>query len=160
MAERALADSPAVLVVDDDAAVSRVLGALLTQAGFQATLASSGEQALNVLAARPIDAVVTDLKMPGLSGLELLGRVQEQWPEIPVVLITAHGTVATAVEAMKKGAADFVQKPFDREEILYVVKKALAASRPEALRASRLPAAAKGTRCSAPRRRCWRATSA
>ncbi|HEY3452002.1 MAG TPA: sigma-54 dependent transcriptional regulator [Myxococcales bacterium] len=138
-------NAPKVLVVDDDSAVSRVLGALLTQAGIQATLASSGEQALAVLAAQPVDVVVTDLKMPGMSGLDLLGKVQEQWPETPVVLITAHGTVATAVEAMKKGAADFVQKPFERDEILYVVKKALAAASHENAHPSRLPAAAQGT---------------
>ncbi|MGC4120736.1 MAG: sigma-54 dependent transcriptional regulator [Myxococcales bacterium] len=137
--------SPRVLVVDDDAAVSRVLGALLTQAGIPATIAASGEQALAVLAAQPVDVVVTDLKMPGMSGLDLLSKVQEQWPETPVVLITAHGTVATAVEAMKKGAADFVQKPFERDEILYVVKKALASAQAEDAHPSRLPAAAQGT---------------
>jgi two-component system response regulator AtoC len=139
------ASAPRVLVVDDDAAVSRVLGALLKQAGIEATIASSGEQALAVLAAQPVDVVVTDLKMPGMSGLDLLGKTQEQWPETPVVLITAHGTVATAVEAMKRGAADFVQKPFERDEILYVVKKALASARHEEARPSRLPAAAQGT---------------
>jgi two-component system response regulator AtoC len=115
-----------VLVVDDDPAVGMVLGALLQQAGFRATSVQSGARAIEVLAAEPIDAVITDLRMPGMDGMQLLAHVTRTLPDVPVLVISAHATVPDAVEAMKIGAADFVQKPFDREEILYSVKKALA----------------------------------
>ena len=114
-----------VLVVDDDVAVARVMGALLEQAGLKAEVTSSGEQALEILAERPFDVVVTDQAMPGMDGLELLTRVHERWPEIPVVMVTAHGTVQLAVEAMKRGCADFMVKPVDREQLLFVVEKEL-----------------------------------
>src|SRR5262249_9938567 len=68
----------------------------------------------------------SDLRMPGMDGMELLSRVTAEHPGVPVVMLSAHGTVPLAVEAMKRGAADFVQKPFDRDELLFVVKKALA----------------------------------
>jgi len=115
-----------VLVVDDDPAVGMVLGALLQQAGFRATSVPSGARAIEVLAAEPIDAVITDLRMPGMDGMQLLGRVVRTLPDVPVLVISAHATVPDAVEAMKLGAADFVQKPFDREEIIYSLRKALA----------------------------------
>jgi DNA-binding NtrC family response regulator len=73
--------------------------------------------------------VLTDLRMPGMDGMELLDRVAAGWPEIPVIMLTAHGTVPLAVEAMKRGASDFMQKPFEREEVVFVVKKALAAGK-------------------------------
>jgi two-component system, NtrC family, response regulator AtoC len=118
-----------VLVVDDDPAVGKVIGAQLGQAGIHADYARSGQEALDLLARRPIDVMVTDLRMPGMDGMELLANAAAQWPEVPVVMMTAHGTVPLAVEAMKRGAADFVMKPFDREEFLFVVKKALAHAR-------------------------------
>jgi two-component system response regulator AtoC len=118
-----------VLVVDDDPAVGKVLAALLGQAGIACHHVPDASRALEALAARAIDVVVTDLRMPGTSGVELLEDVVERWPEIPVVLLTAHGSVEVAVEAMKKGAADFLLKPFDREEILFTVRKQLARAR-------------------------------
>ncbi len=114
-----------VLVVDEDVSVARVMGALLEQAGLKVELSSSGESALEILAERPFDVVVTDQAMPGMDGLELLTRVHERWPEIPVVMVTAHGTVQLAVEAMKRGCADFMVKPVDREQLLFVVQKEL-----------------------------------
>ena len=115
-----------VLVVDDDPAVGLVLGALLNQGGFRSTSVQSAARAIEVLAAEPIDAVITDLRMPGMDGMQLLGHVVRTLPDVPVLVISAHATVPDAVEAMKAGAADFVQKPFDREEILYSLRKALA----------------------------------
>ncbi|HEY5088755.1 MAG TPA: response regulator, partial [Polyangia bacterium] len=112
------AASANVLVVDDDPAVGRVLEALLGQAGVACQHVLDAKRAMEVLRERPVDVVVTDLRMPVMSGVELLDEIVERWPEIPVILMTAHGTVEVAVEAMKKGAADFVLKPFDREEIL------------------------------------------
>jgi two-component system response regulator AtoC len=118
-----------ILCVDDDPAVGKVLSALLVQADFEAVLAASAKDALELLDRRAIDLVVSDLRMPGLGGMDLLRTVRGRWPDMPVVILTAHGTVPLAVEAMRVGAADFLLKPFDREEVLFVIKKALAASR-------------------------------
>ncbi len=127
----ALNDS-SVLVVDDDPAVGKVLGALLAQDGIASVTVRSGATALEELGRAFFDLVVTDLRMPpGMDGLQLLERVREAYPETPVILMTAHGTIPVAVEAMKAGAADFIVKPFDRDEILYAVHKALARSRAE-----------------------------
>jgi two-component system response regulator AtoC len=114
-----------VLLVDDDPAVAKVLGALLGQAGLTVHTASNGQEALALLGRKPIDVVVSDVRMPGMSGMELLTEVGRAWPDVPVILLTAHGTVPLAVEAMKAGAADFALKPFDREEILFSIRKAL-----------------------------------
>jgi two-component system, NtrC family, response regulator AtoC len=114
-----------VLLVDDDRAVAKVLGALLSQAGLTVHTVHSGAEALGLLRRMPIDVVVSDVRMPGMSGLELLTEVTRLCPEVPVVLMTAHGTVPMAVEAMRAGAADFVLKPFDRQEILFTLHKAL-----------------------------------
>ena len=118
--------SGTVLVVDDDAAVAVVLASLLRQDGLEAVLAASGEQALQALSSRAFDLVVTDLRMPGIDGLQLLAQVGARFPGLPVIMLTAHGSVPLAVEAMKAGAVDFVLKPFDRQEILYAVRKAMA----------------------------------
>jgi DNA-binding NtrC family response regulator len=117
---------PHILVVDDEPNVRRVLGTLLEQAGFAATRAASGEQALDLVRSLDPDLVITDLKMPGMDGFELLRRLQGSFPEIPVVMLTAHGTVANAVEAMKRGAHDFLTKPFDKQDVVDLVGKALA----------------------------------
>jgi two-component system response regulator AtoC len=114
-----------VLLVDDDPAVGKVLGALLAQAGIEAHHVLSGQAALDALGSRPVDVVITDMRMPGMDGMQLLEQISARWPDIPTIILTAHGTVPLAVDAMKKGAADFVLKPFDREEILYSVRKAL-----------------------------------
>lgn len=118
-------ERPHVLIVDDEASVRKVLGALLEQAGYRTTRAATGEEALDLVRAQDPDIVVTDLKMPGMDGLELLSRVREAFPEIPVVLLSAHGTVETAVEAMKRGAHDFLTKPFEKTSVLEVIGKAL-----------------------------------
>jgi DNA-binding NtrC family response regulator len=123
-----------VLVVDDDVAIGKVLVALLVQKGLEAVHVASAEDAVRTLDARPFDLVLSDVRMPGMDGLALLDHVRARHEGLPVVLITAHGSVALAVDAMKRGAADFVQKPFEKEEIGFVVQKALAASR--ALRTS------------------------
>lgn len=123
-----------VLLVDDDPAVAKVLGALLTQAGLTTHAARDGQEALALLASKPVDVVVSDVRMPGMDGLQVLAEVARGWPDVPVILLTAHGTVPLAVEAMKAGAADFVLKPFDREEILFTVRKALLRAQGEEAR--------------------------
>jgi len=113
-----------VLVVDDDASMRKVLGALLENAGWTTTRAATGEEALDLVRAADPDVVISDLKMPGMDGLELLGQLRSSYPEIPVVLITAHGSVDVAVQAMKRGAHDFLTKPFDKEQVLAIVDAA------------------------------------
>jgi DNA-binding NtrC family response regulator len=112
-------------VVDDDVAVGKVLAALLTQEGHRVTRVVSAEDALSALEHAVFDVVLSDVRMPGIDGLELLQRLKESVPELPVVLISAEGTVPMAVEAMKAGAAEFMMKPFGREEIAFVIAKAI-----------------------------------
>ncbi len=118
-----------ILVVDDDASVRRVLTALLEQGGYEVRGVGSGEEALAALDAGCFDLVISDLRMRGMDGMALLGAVVTRHPGLPVMMLTAHGTVPLAVAAMRSGAADFLLKPFDREEILFVVDKALRASK-------------------------------
>jgi two-component system, NtrC family, response regulator AtoC len=118
--------APLILLVDDDTAITTVLGSLLKQVGLSSLAARSGAEALALLEAQPVDVVVTDLRMPGMDGMALLQKVVRGWSDIPVIVLSAHGTVALAVDAMKAGAADFLTKPFDRDEVLFIVQKALA----------------------------------
>jgi two-component system response regulator FixJ len=116
-----------VHVVDDDDAVRRAVAMLLRSAGMDAETYSSGTAFLNALpAACDTDAgcVLTDVRMPGLDGLELLRRLKELGVRVPVVIMTAHGDVATAVQAMKAGAADFVEKPFVDDTLLDAIEAA------------------------------------
>jgi DNA-binding NtrC family response regulator len=118
-----------VLVVDDDAALGMVLAALLAQEGFSSEHVASGFEALRLLERQPFDAVLTDLRMPDMDGLALLKAIGQRWASVPVIMLTAHGSVPAAVEAMKAGAADFMLKPCSKEELVFVVGKALAATR-------------------------------
>lgn len=123
-------DSPEqrILVVDDERNMRRVLEALLGARGYTVDAAENGDEARALLkkADPHYDVVVTDLRMPGCDGMELMHTISRRWPDIPVVFITAHGTVDTAVEAMRAGAFDFITKPFDEAELSSIVGKALA----------------------------------
>ena len=114
-----------ISVVDDEPNLRRVLAAQLARDGYDVHTADDGEQALLVLADHHIDLVITDLRMPKLDGMELLRRAVAIDSELPVVMITAHGTVDNAVEALKTGAFDYITKPFDQAEVRAIVKKAL-----------------------------------
>ena len=114
-----------ILVVDDEPNLRRVLSALLARDDYDVHTAEDGEQALAVLKEHHLDMVVTDLRMPKIDGMELLRRVRAMDEELPVVIITAHGTVDNAVEALKTGAFDYITKPFDQTEVRTIVKKAL-----------------------------------
>ena len=118
-----------ILVVDDDESLRRVTQLQLEEAGHRVLAASNGTEALALIEADPPALVITDLKMPGLSGLELLNRIRGSHPEITVVMITAFGTVQTAVEAMKAGAYDYITKPIDYEELVLVVNRAMERQR-------------------------------
>jgi nitrogen regulation protein NR(I) len=117
-----------VLIVDDEPNIRRVLAAMLKRDGYEVTTAADGEQGLAVLQRTPVHVVVTDLVMPRLGGMELLARVRAEYPDIPVILITAHGTVDSAVAALKAGAFDYVTKPFEQEELRKVIAKAARAN--------------------------------
>ena len=114
-----------ILIVDDELNMRLVLSAMLKKEGYEVASASDGREALQILKSSKIAVVVTDLKMPDIDGMELLNHICEQHPEIPVIMITAHGTVATAVEALKKGALDYITKPFDIDELKNVISKAM-----------------------------------
>ena len=114
-----------VLIVDDEPNLRKILSAQLSRDGYDVMTAEDGEQGLAMLKEHHIDLVITDLKMPKVDGMTLLRRALEEEPELPIILITAHGTIDTAVEALKSGAFDFVTKPFDKDEVRQIVGKAL-----------------------------------
>ncbi len=117
--------SHTLLVVDDDASNLSTLARILSREGYEVVQAASGREAMAELRSRPVDLVLTDLKMPGMSGIELLRAVRTVDHDVEVVVMTAYGTVESAVEAMKEGAYDFVSKPLKRVELLKVLAKAL-----------------------------------
>jgi DNA-binding NtrC family response regulator len=117
-----------ILIVDDDQNIRRVLAGLLREAGHSTLEAPDVEGALMVIREEIIDAIISDLKMPGKSGLDLLAANRRLKPSVPVIMVTAHGDIETAVTAMKRGAYDFITKPFDEEELLRSVRKALSES--------------------------------
>jgi two-component system, NtrC family, response regulator AtoC len=126
-----------ILVVDDEPNLRRVLSAQLERDGYDVHTAEDGEQALVILKEHHIDLVITDLRMPRIDGMELLRRAQKMDADLPVVMITAHGTVDNAVEALKTGAFDYLTKPFDQMEVRTIVAKALRTRDLSATEASR-----------------------
>jgi two-component system response regulator AtoC len=120
-----MAERPQVLIVDDEPNMRRVLATLLEREPCDVLQAADGLEALRVMDENVVHVIVADLRMPNLDGMELLKRVTARDPDLPYVLLTAHGTVDTAVEAMKLGAFDFITKPFEKDEMLAVVRKAL-----------------------------------
>ena len=132
-----------ILIVDDDTAMRHALTEVLGRGGFAVDQAPNGQAGLERLSGEPFGLVVSDLRMPGLGGLNLLREIRRRHPQLPVVLITAFGTIEDAVSAMKLGAYDFLTKPFSPQELLRLVRRALttgterAASRPARARAAR-----------------------
>jgi DNA-binding NtrC family response regulator len=123
---------PRVLVVDDEPNLRKVLGALLAQAGHEVVTEPDGESGLARVKSSPrgtFDVVISDLRMPGMDGMQLLKALVEEDSGLPVIILTAHGTVDTAVEAVKSGAFDFLEKPFDRDQIDKILSKAIATRR-------------------------------
>ena len=114
-----------ILIVDDEEAQRKVLAGFLRKRGFEALQAGEVGAALEIAASRTIDLVLTDMRMPGQTGLDLLGALHRLNPEVPVIVMTAFGTVATAVEAMKKGAADYLTKPIDLDELEVLIARTL-----------------------------------
>jgi len=120
-----MAEKRRILVVDDDRAMGEMLVSMLVDHGLDAESAPGADGALEVLRDREFDAVLTDLKMPGKTGIELVGELRELRPETPVILMTAFGTIDSAVEAMRAGAFDYITKPFKRDQVLVVLDRAL-----------------------------------
>ncbi|MBI4470034.1 MAG: sigma-54-dependent Fis family transcriptional regulator [Acidobacteria bacterium] len=117
-----------ILVVDDDSSVRRVLEYHLEEAGHGVLVAPDGGTGFDLFTGNRIDLVITDIMMPEIDGLELLRRIKAMSPETAVIVITAHGSIENAVAAMKLGAYDYITKPFNREELLLTVDKALQIS--------------------------------
>jgi two-component system NtrC family response regulator len=117
--------SPVILVVDDEEAQRSVLAGFLRKRGFEVVAAADVEEALRAAGTRAVDLVLTDLRMPGASGLDLLQGLHAMNPEIPVIVMTAFGTVASAVGAMKQGAADYLLKPIDLDELEVLLARTL-----------------------------------
>jgi len=120
-----MSDPATLLIADDDPGLRESLERTLTREGYRVVLASDGRAALERVQAGGVDLIVTDLKMPGLTGLELLRAAKAIMPDVDVILLTAFGTVEEAVKAMKDGAYDFLTKPFRREQLIKLIDKAL-----------------------------------
>jgi two-component system, NtrC family, response regulator len=115
-----------ILIVDDEKNYTLVLSAILEDEGFETLTANSGPEALVALSEAAVDLVLTDMKMPVMDGIDLLERIKDKDPELPVIMMTAHGTVEKAVEAMQKGAYNYILKPFDNERLVLYVNKAIS----------------------------------
>ena len=113
-----------VLIVDDERSMRDFLKILLEKEGHEVTTANSGASALEVLDKQSVDVIVSDIRMPGMTGIELLETVKEQLPELPMILITAFASPDDAVLAMKNGAFDYISKPFNVDEIKSVIESA------------------------------------
>src|SRR5438045_1306057 len=114
-----------VLVVDDEASARSGLERLLKQDGYSVDVAADGVAALEVACERPPDVVVTDLKMPGMDGLQLLGKIRGQDADLPVIVVTAFGDVSSAVSAMRAGAEDYLTKPVDFDALILAIERAI-----------------------------------
>ena len=114
-----------ILIVDDEKNYTLILSAVLQDEGFETLTANSGQEALETLAEFDVNLVITDMKMPVMDGIELLRHIKEKYPTVPVIMMTAYGTVEKAVEAMQLGAFNYITKPFDNARLVIYVNKAL-----------------------------------
>jgi DNA-binding NtrC family response regulator len=120
-----------ILVVDDEIAIRESLDALLKLEGYTARMAADGEEGLRILDQESFDLVLLDLALPGQSGLELLPQIKERHPDLPVIMITAYGSVDNVVESIRSGAENFIQKPWDNEKLLADIRSAVARHKAE-----------------------------
>lgn len=112
-----MSEKQRVLLIDDERNIRMVVSQCLSLSGFEVVSAVNGYEGLSELGQQPYDLVLLDMMMPGIDGLETLRRIRESQPHLPVIMITAHGTIENAVESMKLGAVDYLRKPFTPEEI-------------------------------------------
>lgn len=120
---------PKILLVEDDAAIVTTLRRVLVEEGYEVAVEKAGDTGLARAQAEAFDVVLTDLKMPGLTGLELVRELHRSRPRLPILMMTAHGTTETAIEATQAGAYDYLLKPFEMPELLQLVERAVSASR-------------------------------
>ncbi len=113
-----------ILVVDDERSIRNTLKDILENENFEVVLAEDGLEALDKLELGPFDVILCDIKMPQMDGIELLDKIKEREPDAVVVMISGHGTIDTAVEAIKKGAFDFISKPLDLNRLLITIRNA------------------------------------
>jgi nitrogen regulation protein NR(I) len=118
-----------ILLIEDDRSTAAALQKVLQDEGYDVTVAGRGDQGLNQARERSCDLVITDLRLPGLSGMELIAQLHSAKPKLPIIMMTAHGTTETAIEAMKLGACDYLVKPFEADELLDLAASAVASSR-------------------------------
>src|ERR1700680_3028567 len=118
-------EKPSILVVEDEPKLRRLLELQLSDEGFRARSAPDAETGVRLLNTEPFDVIVTDFKLPGMTGLEFLQAVKRIDANLPVIIMTAYGTVESAVDAMKAGASDYVLKPFSLAELVLVIRKEL-----------------------------------
>ncbi|MGL1864156.1 MAG: response regulator [Pseudodesulfovibrio sp.] len=114
-----------VLLVDDEEGIRRVLSVVIKDAGFKVLTAASGAEALDILTDNDVELVVSDIKMPGMDGLELLQKIKRNWPDSEVIMITGHGDIDSAIESLRRGAADFITKPFHDDALEISLERAL-----------------------------------
>ncbi|MBL8088187.1 MAG: sigma-54-dependent Fis family transcriptional regulator [Chthonomonas sp.] len=120
-----MSQKPRILIVDDEPNIRRILEVAFEKGGYQASTAPNAQAALEVLESQAMDVVITDVTMPGMNGYKLQDQIQARWPELPVIICTAYGTIQEAVAAIRNGAFEFVTKPFDLENLKKIVKSAL-----------------------------------
>src|ERR1041385_6085643 len=118
-----------ILIIEDDAGIVMTLRRLLTEEGHEVVVETRGDLGFKRAAETSFDLVLTDMKLPGLGGLELVRQLHAARPQLPIVLMTAHGTTETAIQATQSGAFDYLLKPFEMPEMLALVEKAIASSR-------------------------------
>src|SRR4026209_90105 len=117
--------APQLLFIDDEATLRRLMAERLTERGFEVVEADSGERALELLDQFAFDIVITDLRLPGIDGSRVIEAARERYPGIVAIVITGFGTVKDAVDAIKRGASDFIAKPFQFDELMHVLQKAM-----------------------------------
>ncbi|MFC1896186.1 sigma-54-dependent transcriptional regulator, partial [Thermodesulfobacteriota bacterium] len=116
---------PSILIVDDEKPILQSLGGILEDEGFEVLTASNGYEALKRLEKEGPELVLLDIWMPGMDGIETLGEIKKEYPFLPVIMITGHGTIETAVSATKLGAYDFIEKPLSVEKVILTINNAL-----------------------------------
>ena len=114
-----------VLLVDDEKGITVVLGAYIRDLGYQVETAQSGEEAVRILSEKSFEVVVTDVRMPGIDGVELLKEIKQQWPETAVIIATGHADVTVAVDCLRLGATDFITKPVNVELLEFALRRAV-----------------------------------
>src|SRR6187401_1182090 len=132
----ATAASPRILIVDDDAGQRSLLNSFLTSQGFDTVPVASGERALEVLRSQQFSMMISDVRMPGISGLETLRRARQEHAVLPVLLVTAYADIREAVGAMRDGAVNYLAKPIDLDELLSSVRRATGLTKDTPLRFS------------------------